>query len=170
MLDIHALVRPFEAWSSLYSHSTALSATVATLHVGGMFLGGGLAIAADRATLRLAAQLPGERARHLVEVSDVHPPVLIGIAVLFVTGIAMALADLENYLPSPAFWTKMTLVVLLLVNGVFLQRTEAALRRESGSATADMPARWRQMRRSSMMSLVLWIATFVAGSVLTKAA
>ncbi len=101
--------------------------------------------------------------------------VLIGIVVLFITGIAMTLADLENFLPSPVFWTKIGLVTLLLINGTLLQRTESTLRRaaETGPATdtttAAAPGQWQQIRRFSVFSVVLWTATFLAGSILTNA-
>jgi small-conductance mechanosensitive channel len=176
MIDIHALARPFESWNSLYSHSKVISTTVTTIHVGAMFLGGGLAIAADRTTLRVAASRPEERARQLGEVADVHRPVLIGIVVLFITGIAMMLADLENFLTSPVFWTKIALVTLLLINGALLQRTESTLRRAAetdlapDTTTAAAPVRWQQIRRFSVLSVVLWTATFLAGSILTNAA
>lgn len=173
MIDIHAFAQPFEGWNALYSHSKVVSATVTTLHVGALFLGGGLAIAADRTTLRVAAHLPEARARQLAEVSDVHRPVIIALAVLFITGIAMALADVENFLTSPVFWVKITLVALLCINGAFLQRTESALRRagKDAPATAGIaPAQWQLMRTLSVLSVSLWIATFVAGSVLTNAA
>jgi uncharacterized membrane protein len=174
MIDIHALARPFETWNSLYSHSKVISTSVTTLHVGAMFLGGGLAIAADRTTLRVAANRPGERARQLAEVADVHRPVLIGIVLLFVTGVAMTLADLENFLTSPVFWIKIALVTLLLINGALLQRTESTLRRTAENGPADTttvapPAQWQRMRRFSVLSVVLWIATFLAGSILTNA-
>src|SRR5258705_6123876 len=135
MIDVHALVKVFEPWNSLYGHSKVISTTVITAHLGAMFLGGGLAVAADRATLRTAAERPDERARQLAEVSDVHRPVLIAIAFLFISGIAMALADLENFLTSPFFWVKIGLVTLLLINGALLQRTESALR--IGDATGE---------------------------------
>jgi hypothetical protein len=171
MIDIHALARPFESWNALYSHSTVLSTTVTTLHVGAMFLGGGLAIAADRTTLRVTAGHPDERAHQLAELSDIHRPVMIAIVVLFVTGIAMTLADLENFLTSPVFWIKITFVTLLLVNGALLQRSESTLRRTShDDVSAVTPTRWRRLRRFSVLSVTLWIATFLAGSILTNAA
>lgn len=175
MIDIHSLAQPFKSWNSLYSHSKVISTTVTTMHVGAMFLGGGLAVAADRTTLRVAASRADERARQLGEVADVHRPVLIGIAVLFITGVAMTLADLENFLTSPVFWIKIVLVTLLLINGALLQRTESTLRRAAtpGPATdttnAAAPVRWQQIRRFSVFSVVLWIATFLAGSILTNA-
>jgi hypothetical protein len=168
MLDIHSLAQPFEPWNSLYSHSKLVSTSVVTLHLGAMFLGGGLAVAADRATLRVAAEHPDERARQLRAVSDAHRPVLIAIALLFISGIAMALADLENFLASPVFWIKLSLVALLLLNGWFLQRTETALRATDDTGTG-VPDGWRRMRTFTKLSITLWIATFVAGSILTNA-
>lgn len=170
MIDIHSLAQPFEGWNSLYSHSKLVSTTVITVHLGAMFLGGGLAVAADRATLRVAAADPSERARQLAEVSDVHRPVLIGLALLFISGVAMALADLENFLGSPVFWIKLSLVALLLINGALLQRTESALRHDGGGAGEDVArARWGRLRTFTVLSIALWIATFVAGSILTNA-
>jgi uncharacterized membrane protein len=169
MIDIHALARPFESWNAMYSHSKVLSATVTTLHVGAMFIGGGLAIAADRTTLRVAAAQPDERARQLAEISDIHTPVLIAVVVLSITGVAMTLADLENFLTSPVFWIKITLVMLLLVNGLFLQRSESALRGTTEGPATALP-RWQRLRRFSVLSVTLWIATFLAGSILTNAA
>lgn len=169
MIDIHALAQPFDPWNSLYSHSKLVSTTVITIHLGAMFLGGGLAVAADRATLRVAADRPDERARQLAEVSDVHRPVLIALACLFISGVAMALADLENFLTSPVFWIKLSLVTLLLINGALLQRSESTLRSMGASGDATVPARWKRMRTFTVLSITLWIATFVAGSILTNA-
>lgn len=169
MIDIHALARPFESWNAIYSHSKVISTTVTTLHVGAMFIGGGLAIAADRMTLRVAAEQPDQRTRQLAEISDIHSPVLTAVVVLFITGVAMTLADLENFLTSPVFWIKITLVALLLVNGLLLQRSESKLRRTAEGAPAALP-RWQRLRRFSVVSVTLWIATFLAGSILTNAA
>lgn len=167
MIDIHSLAQPFASWNALYSHSKAVSTTVLTIHLGAMFLGGGLAVAADRATLRVSGDQPEERARQLAEISNTHRPVLIGITVLFVSGVAMALADLENFLGNPVFYVKLGLVALLLVNGALLQKTEAGLRNSPGST--DAPAKWKRMRTFTVLSLTLWIATFVAGSILANA-
>ncbi|MEO6877289.1 MAG: hypothetical protein ABI205_02330, partial [Gemmatimonadaceae bacterium] len=160
---------PFDGWNSLYSHSKLISTSVITVHLGAMFLGGGLAVAADRTTLRVAAERPEDRARQLAEVKDVHRPVVIALVLLLISGVAMALADLENFLGSVVFWIKLILVALLLINGLFLQRTESALRAESAEGDATVPARWGRMRLFTVMSITLWIATFVAGSILANA-
>ncbi len=169
MIDLHALAQPFQGWNDLYSHSKLVSTTVITVHIGALFLGGGLAVAADRATLRVAAERPDDRARQLAEVHDVHRPVLIALVLLFISGVAMALADLENFLGSVVFWIKLTLVALLLINGLFLQRTESALRAGSAQGDDAVPTRWGRMRVFTVMSITLWIATFVAGSILANA-
>lgn len=168
MIDAHSLAQPFAGWKRLYSHSTTISTIVLTTHLGAMFIGGGLALAADRMTLRVAAQRPEERARQLAEVADVHRPVLIGIALLVISGVALALADLENFLTSPVFWIKLILVALLLINGAFLQRSESALRRHTDSSAA-VPPDWSRLRTFTVLSIVLWLSTFVVGSLLTNA-
>ena len=113
IFDPHALAQPFEGWNRLYSHSTTISTTILTLHLGAMFVGGGFALAADRMTLRVSPERSDERTRQLAEVAAVHRAVLIGIVLLLITGVALSLADLENFLTSPVFWIKLILVALL---------------------------------------------------------
>jgi hypothetical protein len=160
----------FAPWQDLYSDSTALSTTVTALHLIGMLIGGGLAIAADRATLRISEEQPGERERHLGELNAIHRPVLIALTLLFVTGVAMVTSDISTFLSSPVLWVKLGLVALLVFNGVVLERTETALRRTDGLATDSPPALWGRLRFSAICSIALWIATLVAGTVLVSAA
>ena len=154
----------FAPWQSLYGDSVLLSITVTALHLIGMLVGGGLALAADRATLRISNEQPGERERHLGELNAIHRPVLISLSLLFITGIAMVAADVATFLLSPVLWAKLTLVALLVVNGVVLERTETALRRGDGSSS------WERLRFAAYCSIGLWISTLVAGVVLLNAA
>jgi len=135
-----------------------------------MLIGGGLAIAADRATLRISHELPGERERHLGELKAVHRPVLIALTVLFLSGLAMMTADLDTFLKSPVLWLKIGLVALLVINGVILERTEAKLRRNGGPDQGPPPDLWGRLRAAAVASITLWIATLVAGTILTSAA
>lgn len=171
MLDLKSIEHFFAPWQSAYSDSNALSTTVTALHLLGMLIGGGLAVAADRATLRISAEQPGERERHLGELNAIHRPVLIALSLLFVTGAAMVASDVKTFLTSPVLWVKLGLVALLVFNGVILERTESALRR-SDNATADgqPPALWKRLRISAICSISLWIAILVAGTVLVSAA
>lgn len=154
----------FAPWQSLYSDSAVVSITVTASHLIGMLVGGGLAIAADRATLRISNEQPGERERHLGELNAIHRPVLIALALLFVTGVLMVASDVETFLNSPILWIKLGLVALLVFNGVVLERTETSLRR--GNETAS----WNKLRIAAIFSIGLWIATLVAGTVLVSAA
>lgn len=154
----------FAPWQSAYSDSTIISTTVTALHLIGMLVGGGLAIAADRATLRISNEQPGERERHLGELNAIHRPVLIALAILFLTGVLMVTSDVETFLNSPVLWIKLGLVALLVFNGVLLERTETSLRRGNDKAS------WGKLRVAAMFSIGLWIATLVAGTVLVSAA
>jgi hypothetical protein len=53
--------------------------------------------------------------------------------------------------------------VLLIANGYLKLLAEAALRNGVVSA-------WRRLRRTAVMSLVLWFAVLLAGTILTAAA
>jgi hypothetical protein len=164
ILSLKSIEELFAPWQSAYSDSTAISTTVTALHLIGMLIGGGLAIAADRATLRIADERPGERERHLGELNAIHRPVLIALAVLLVTGVAMMTSDIITFLTSPVLWVKLGLVALLVFNGVVLERTETRLRLGSD------PSLWRRLRFSAVCSIGLWITTLVAGTILVSAA
>jgi len=168
--SIKALEDAVQPWASAYSDSTALSTTVTALHLIGMLVGGGLAIAADRATLRISHELPGERERHLGELRAVHRPVLIALSLLFITGLGMIASDVNTFINSPVLWVKLALVALLVVNGVILERTETRLRRNGGPDDGPAPDLWGRLRAAAIASITLWIATLVAGTVLQSAA
>jgi hypothetical protein len=164
MVLLKSIEEVFSPWQDAYSNSTVISTTVTALHLIGMLVGGGLAIAADRATLRIADEAPGERERHLGELNAIHRPVLIALALLFLTGVLMVASDTATFLVSPILWIKLGLVALLVFNGVVLERTETSLRRPSGKGS------WDRLRLSARVSIALWIATLVAGTVLVSAA
>ena len=165
MTIVGALAHACAPWQSLYSNSKPVATVVNATHLLAVLLGGGLAVAADRATLRADLGDSETRRRLLDELTAVHRPVLAALAVLFVSGLAQAAADVETFAKSPAFALKLVLVTLLLGNGLVLVRTEAALR----TADAVTPL-LRRLRATARMSLFLWAATVVAGAVLVNAA
>jgi hypothetical protein len=62
-------------------------------------------------------------------------------------------------------------VALLLLNGFVLERTESRLRSLSAREvvpTARVQSLWRRLRRSAVLSLALWTATLVAGTLLVN--
>lgn len=156
-------------WQTVYENSTLLATSIIALHLTALLVGGGLAIAADRSTLRVGQAAPDDRQRQLAELGAVHRPVLAALTVLFVSGIALTLADLETYIVSPIYWIKFGFIALLLVNGVVMQRTEGALRRDSALPPAIVQSLWHRMRWSAWASIALWITTLVLGTALVNA-
>jgi len=149
-----------ERWAHLYSDSKALSAAVTYVHLAGILVAGGFAVVTDRASLALAKERGPDVPRELARLAAVHSFVLVGLAVVAVSGMAMLLSDLHTYLTSLLFWTKMALVAALLGNGWLRLRAERAL--ENGLDTA-----WTRFRRTSLASVVLWFTVLLAGSFLS---
>ena len=150
-------------WARLYADNKAVSTSFTFLHLAGVLVGGGFAVAADRGALRLSPERGSDWSRDLASLTTVHRWVIAGLALTFVSGLLMMLADLDTFLPSVVFWTKMGLIVLLIGNGYLKLRAEAAL--QNGVASA-----WRRLRRTTVVSLVLWFAVLLAGTILTAAA
>ena len=166
---IAQLAQILEPWQRLYSNSKVIPTAVEAGHLLSMLTGGGLAIAADRATLRLFRDDVAQRERHLAELRDVHRPVVISVTILFVTGIALTAADIETFFASPVFWIKLGLVALLLVNGYILMRTEAKLRNLDPEVQRSARL-WSAWRRGAIISMALWCATLIAGVMLVNVA
>lgn len=164
---VDELARIAEPWRSAYSDSVAISTAVLFTHLAALVVGAGLALAADRATLRVWTAPPRDRARHLGELALTHRPVVTALGVLFVSGSLLFLSDVENYATSAVFWTKMTLVTLLLANGFAMTRAEGALRR-SGTEPNTEDTLWRRMRVLAMASVALWMTTLLAGTILAS--
>jgi len=153
-----------QPWADLYSGSSAVQTAVAFGHFGGMMTAGGLALAADRATLRARSGVAWEHRRHLRELAAIHPIVLGALAVTGLSGLLMFAADLEALAGSGAFQLKLALVALLFGNGWLMLRAERALRGGNPSDTGG----WARLRRSSLASLVLWFAVVLAGVRVTQ--
>jgi hypothetical protein len=164
MIDVpQSLVDTFQGWAHLYNKTKLVSVAVTTVHFSGLLLGGGAAVAADRETLWAAKEVEPARADHLKFLGTVHTIAITGLAMLMASGILMLLADLETFWASKAFWTKMTLVGLLVANGVVMRRAERL--------AATIPARaWAQLWWTSIISLVLWFAVVLASTILAATA
>ena len=168
ILQLQAIEQVFAPWKQVYSDSIALSTAVTAAHLLAMLFGGGLAIAADRTTLLLKGESVEQRRQHLVDLNAVHRPVLIALTFSFITGVAMLTSDIATFVASPALWVKLTMVALLLINGVLLNRTESALRRSTDGGSSE--SLWNRLKFNAVSSLVLWSATLVAGITLVNVA
>jgi hypothetical protein len=146
---VEAAVQLAAPWQSLCDDSAVLSTSILAVHLTALLIGGGLAVAADRATLRATGRTMGHREHQLAELSAVHHPVLIALAVLFASGVVLISADLGTFLVSPIYWIKSAFVALLLAYGAYMRITEQGLRRSAAeSGTLDTPSalgKWRRM-------------------------
>ena len=161
---VDTLTQWFQPWQDFYGDSVVTETAVTAMHLLAMLFGGGLAIAADRATLKAGGSDPATRASMLETLHASHRPVIACLGILVVTGVAMAAADVATFAVSLAFAIKLILVALLAVNGTVLYATEGALRRQ------DSASGWRRLRMTAWMSLILWSATLVAGVALVNVA
>ena len=159
------LIQLAKPWESLYSNSKGLEIFVTFLHVGGLLLGGGLAVATDRATVRAIRQAVHDRTQHLEALSSVHQTVFVGLVISFLSGVMLFLADVKTFWGSWVFWLKMALILGLLVNGFVMTRAERALRADGMS---EQDRAWTHLHNTAEISLVLWYAITLAGVALVS--
>jgi hypothetical protein len=162
-----------EPWRRLYSHSALVSTFVLFGHIGGLLAGGGLSLAADRATLRVNADDETERRRHLDELARMRWPASIALGVSILSGALLFFADVEAFATSRIFWAKMGVIALLLTNVAIMSRAESALREDSTRAPLESPEPvrahlWRRRRASAVLSVVLWFVLVLAGAALAS--
>lgn len=157
---VTSLVAP---WASFYSDHAVVRTGVTFVHVGGLVVSGGLALASDRAILRTGRASEGERPLRLRDLAATHRPVVAGLGLVMLSGLLLFLADLETYLTSWVFWTKMGLVALLLGNGLLLLRSEQALERN-----LDLEGGWAHLRRRAAASVSLWLLITLLGTALVN--
>ena len=157
-----ALVTLLEPWAEAYGNSSVLPTLVVFGHLSGLLLAGGTAVVLDRATLRASTSSAEERRQLLDALHTSHRWVLGGLALSVLTGVLLVTADIETYFVSAIFWTKLGLIVLLLVNGYALTRAERSAR------IAPDTAPWSSLRSRAITSLVLWFAVLLAGVALVN--
>ena len=136
-----------------------LRTLIGFFHIGGLVIGGGCAIAADRMTLRAARRGALDRGLQLEALRSTHRIVLISLAAVLVSGVLLFAADSDNFLHSTFFWVKMGLVVGLMANGVLLRRAERR-------AESDAVVGWRWLTVTSSISVALWMLTTLVGAAL----
>ncbi len=140
-------------WAHLYSDHKTVSTAVTYVHLAGVLLGGGIAVAADRDVL---ASVPSP---DLMGVRPPHRLIVTALVVIGTSGLLMLFADLHTYVTSPVFWTKMGCVLLLIGNGAVRLKAERTARQ--GVMTA-----WHRLRSTSIASLVLWFVILLAGTII----
>lgn len=164
MLVPEALDKLVKPWADFYSHNSAATAIVQFLHIGGLLLAGGLAISADRATLRSRKWPAAERRHQMSELAATHKWVVTGLTIVVISGVAMLTADLDTFLPSWVYWLKMALVVFLLINGYRMTRFEALI---AADASETSPV-WGSLNRVASVSIALWFVITLLGAILAN--
>ena len=164
MSVLQAIASVAKPWQELYSHSKVIAGAVTYAHIGGLLVGGGFAIASDRSALRAIKGSAAERAHMLREFAAIHRPVILALTVVVLSGVALVLSDVETFLVSPVYWTKMGLVLTLAVNGRLLMLSERRLI----TNPAETNRAWVSLRRGSFASITLWLGTALAGVTLAN--
>lgn len=149
-------------WAELYRGNDVVQLLAGLGHILAIVYAGRHALEGDRAALRAERRPAPQQAALLAQIGAAHRPVLIGLSLALLTGLAQLLAQLDYLLPSGWFWAKLVGLALLLANGRVIMRSAAALR-----ADPEPPARWQRLRAASVRSLVLWSALVILGLLLT---
>ena len=146
-------------WAHYYADNKAVSAAVVFVHLAGILLGGGIAVASDRTSLQLKPGSEPDMPRELARLGAVHRIVVGALAIIVTSGLLMLFSDLHTFITSALYWTKMGLVVALLLNGFIRLRAENRLAAGSND--------WRTFRVTSGVSLVLWFSILLCGAFLS---
>jgi hypothetical protein len=161
---IQTLAEVAKPWADFYAKSKPTSLTATYLHIAGVMIGGGFAMASDRAALRVSRGSTQDRAFILREFTFVHRPVVIALTVVVLSGASMLLADVETFLGNPVYYVKMGLFAVLLGNGLLMQRNEKRLAADPSASNAA----WGSFRGNAITSLILWLSIALAGVLLTS--
>jgi hypothetical protein len=158
-----ALARTIEWWNEYYGAHQLVSVGIRYLHLAGLVVGGGAALTVDREALGAVRGTASDRQAVLAVLQRSHRVVVPSLALVAVTGVLMTAADLSTFLASRLYWTKMGLVLLLVLNGALLVAAE-------GAASRGRPSGWTRLGVASAMSVALWLLVLLAGAWLTVAA
>ncbi len=143
-------------WSSFYANHAAIRTLVAFVHVGALIAGGGLAVATDRAVLSSVVDDDWSRRSLLDTLQATHRFVIVSLALITISGLLLFASDYETFLYSKFFWIKMSLVGLLMINGLVLWGAERR-------ALAGDRRAWDTLRLTAIASITLWFLTTLGG-------
>lgn len=171
--SLTTLVQP---WADLYANQPRFATGLIAIHILAMFIGGGMAIAADRAILR-AAPGTADAARAVVaDLSTTHSLVIMALVTSSLSGIALFVTDVPTFAASKVYWAKMGTLLLLVLNGLRMRRAERAVIASLDGApihTSEMPvafpvSTWGRVRQTAALSFALWVSLVLLGVVLTN--
>lgn len=154
-----SVVTMVQPWATFYSNSQPVSIGITFLHLAGVMVGGGRAVAADADLL--GAMVPDDAV--VTRIGQAHRIVIPALILTTLTGLLMVAGDLETFAESTAFAVKLVTVALLGANGALLWAAERRLSRRDGGG-------WSVARLAAGASITLWLLTLLAGCWLQVAA
>jgi len=172
---LEALTTLFLPWSEFYADSSWLPTTILAVHMLALFIGGGMAIAADRRILMVVPDAPKALQHAAEELQTTHTIVIGALVLTVLSGVALATSDLGTFAVSAVFWAKMATLVVLLSNGVYMQRQESQVHAAASDPSAvptgaaflpSLQRPWTALRRSAVISATAWYVMVVLGVVL----
>ena len=147
------------AWAAMFANHPVLRTAIDFLHIGGLVAAAGCALTADLATISAARRTSDSRDAQLQVLDRTHPIVAGGLIALAASGLLLLGADVGTYLHSWIFWVKMSLIVLLVMNGALMLGAERRARH-------GIDGSWRRLHGLAVGSLLLWTLTTLAGAAL----
>lgn len=141
------------------------------MHVGALLFGGGFAVATDRLTRDAATSTDADvRTSHLAALARVHPIVTRALWASLASGGVLFALHVERYVTSGIFWSKMALLVALLVTGLAMRVAERDVREAEASESREaLEGIWRRLRGAAVASTTLWSLVAIAGVLLEGA-
>ncbi len=152
-------------WGDFMKHSKITKTIVLFLHIAPIVVGGGIAIALDRLTVRVSkGQQQEDRSRHLAELARTHGIVIGSLAISFITGLLLVAAEIDNFPTSWIFWLKMGFILVLLINGARMRSVERAM----AGAGSNTDAEWNRLHTAALASFTLWLTVTFLGVALSR--
>lgn len=141
------------------------------MHVGALLFGGGFAVATDRLTRDAARSTDADvRTLHLAALTRVHPIVTRALWASLASGGVLFALHVERYVTSGIFWSKMALLVALLVTGLAMRVGERDVREAEASESREaLEGIWQRLRGAAVASTTLWSLVAIAGVLLEGA-
>lgn len=163
-----------QPWADYYSASSWLPTLVIAVHVLAMFIGGGIALGADR---RVLLSTPGTSEAFLAMATDLsatHTIVIGSLVATNLSGMALFASDVGTFWGSRVFWAKMVALLVLLLNGARMRSTETTLLTnarntlEMAVAGPEVTGPWGTLRTHAWVSVLAWCAIVVLGVVVAN--
>lgn len=163
-----------QPWADYYAESAWLPTAVIAMHVLALFVGGGIALGADR---RVIQSTPGRSEAYLAAAADLsatHSIVIGALVLTNLSGLALFTSDVGTFWGSRVFWAKMATLVVLILNGVRMRSTEARLLAnarntvEMAVAGPELTGPYETLRTHAWVSVLGWCVMVVLGVVVAN--